>query len=65
VEGKELFGHEADVVVMDGFTGNVLLKSSEAVARLITDTLRTELTSSLQTKIGALLANLLSKASKR
>jgi phosphate acyltransferase len=56
VEGKELFGHEADVVVTDGFTGNVLLKSSEAVARLITDVLRRELMSSFQTKIGALLA---------
>jgi len=56
VEGKELFGGQADVVVTDGFTGNILLKSSEAVAKLITDVLRTELTSSLRTKIGALLA---------
>jgi phosphate acyltransferase len=56
VEGKELFGHAADVVVTDGFTGNVLLKSSEAVARLITDSLRRELMSSFQTKIGAFLA---------
>jgi phosphate acyltransferase len=56
VEGKELFGGEADVVVTDGFTGNILLKSSEAVAKLITEMLRTELTSSLRTKIGALLA---------
>jgi glycerol-3-phosphate acyltransferase PlsX len=56
VEGKELFGGEADVVVTDGFTGNILLKSSEAVARLITDLLRQELTSSTRTKIGALLA---------
>jgi glycerol-3-phosphate acyltransferase PlsX len=56
VEGKELFGGEVDVVVTDGFTGNVLLKSSEAVARLITDILRQELTSSTVTKIGALLA---------
>jgi phosphate acyltransferase len=56
VEGKELFGHEADVVVTDGFTGNVLLKSSEAVARLITDVLRQELMTSFRTKIGALLA---------
>jgi phosphate acyltransferase len=65
VEGKELFGHEADVVVMDGFTGNVLLKSSEAVARLITDTLRSELTSSLQTKVGALLAKPAFKSIKK
>ncbi len=56
VEGKELFGGEADVVVTDGFTGNVLLKSSEAVAKLITDILRQELTASLRTKVGALLA---------
>ncbi|MBN2676594.1 MAG: phosphate acyltransferase PlsX [Anaerolineaceae bacterium] len=56
VEGKELFGGEADVVITDGFTGNVLLKSSEAVAKLITDSLKIELMSSLNTKIGALLA---------
>lgn len=56
VEGKELFGGSADVVVTDGFTGNVLLKSSEAVAKLITEVLRQELTSSLRTKIGALLS---------
>jgi len=56
VEGKELFNGEVDVVVTDGFTGNVLLKSSEAVAKLITDIMRQELTSSLRTKMGALLA---------
>jgi glycerol-3-phosphate acyltransferase PlsX len=56
VEGRELFGGEADVVVTDGFTGNVMLKSSEAVAKLLTDILRQELTSSTRTKIGALLA---------
>ena len=56
VEGKELFGGEADVVVMDGFTGNILLKSSEAVAKLIVDVLRQELMANTRTKIGALLA---------
>lgn len=56
VEGKELFSGQVDVVVTDGFTGNVLLKSSEAVAKLIIDILREELMSSLRTKIGALLA---------
>jgi phosphate acyltransferase len=56
VEGKELFGGAADVVVTDGFTGNILLKSSEAVAKLITDMLRQELMSSTRTKVGALLA---------
>lgn len=56
VEGKELFGGLADVVVTDGFTGNVLLKSSEAVGKLIVDILREELMSSARTKAGALLA---------
>ena len=56
VEGKELFGGETDVVVTDGFTGNVLLKSSEAVAKLLIDVLRKELMASTRTKIGALLA---------
>lgn len=56
VEGKELFGGEVDVVVMDGFTGNILLKSSEAVAKLLIETLREELMSSMRTKAGAALA---------
>jgi len=56
VEGKELFGGQVDVAVTDGFTGNVLLKSSEAVAKLIIDVLREELTASTRTKVGALLA---------
>jgi glycerol-3-phosphate acyltransferase PlsX len=56
IEGKELFGGMADVAVTDGFTGNVLLKSSEAVAQLITDTLKQELKSSPLTMVGAALA---------
>lgn len=40
VEGKELIAGEADVVVTDGFTGNILLKASEAVAKMITDVMR-------------------------
>ncbi len=55
VEGKELFGGAADVAVCDGFTGNILLKSSEAVAKLITDTLKKELTASFTRKLGAAL----------
>ncbi len=56
IEGKELFGGKVDVVVTDGFTGNVVLKISEAVAKMFADILRMELTSSFRTKIGALLA---------
>jgi glycerol-3-phosphate acyltransferase PlsX len=56
VEGKELFGGEADVVVTDGFTGNVLIKTSEAVSKMLIDVIRTQMTSSLRTSLGALLA---------
>ena len=56
VEGKELFNGQVDVVVTDGFTGNVLLKSTEAVAKLIVDILKEELMGSFRTKMGALLA---------
>lgn len=56
VEAKELFAGEADVVVTDGFTGNVLLKSSESVAKMLTDTLKQELMASFPRKIGAMLA---------
>lgn len=56
VEGKELFAGEVDVAVTDGFTGNVLLKSSEAVAKLLVDTLRVEFQASLRAKLGAALA---------
>lgn len=56
VEGKELFSGNVDVVVTDGFTGNILLKSSEAIAKLIVEELRDNLMSSARTKIGAMLA---------
>jgi glycerol-3-phosphate acyltransferase PlsX len=56
IEGKEFFGGKVDVAVTDGFTGNVILKSVEAVAKLIMDTLKDELMSSTRTKMGALLA---------
>ena len=56
VEGKELFGGQIDVLVTDGFTGNVLLKSTEAVAKLIIEILKEELLSTFRTKMGALLA---------
>ncbi|MFN2282558.1 MAG: phosphate acyltransferase PlsX [Anaerolineales bacterium] len=55
-EPKEFFGGEVDVLVHDGFTGNVLIKTSEAVSKLLLDVMKEELTSSLRTKIGAGLA---------
>jgi glycerol-3-phosphate acyltransferase PlsX len=40
VEGKEVIGGKVDVAVTDGFVGNVMLKTSEAVAKLIVDKIR-------------------------
>lgn len=56
VEGKELFSGKVDVVVTDGFTGNVLLKSSEAVSKLLIQVLKENIMSSFRTKLGGLLA---------
>ncbi len=56
IEGKELFKGEVDVAVCDGFTGNILLKGSEATARLLLIKIRDALTGSgLLVKVGATL----------
>jgi len=51
VEGKDIPFGVADVVVTDGFTGNVIIKTVEGTAKMILDLLRSELTSSLPTKL--------------
>jgi glycerol-3-phosphate acyltransferase PlsX len=55
VEGHDLFGGEVDVVVADGFTGNVVLKTSEALAKSIFRLLKRELLSNPVRKVGAML----------
>ncbi len=56
VEGKEVIGGKVDVAVTDGFTGNVMLKTSEAVAKLITEKIREIIKNgNILTKIGGLL----------
>ena len=56
VEGDDIAKGAVDVVVTDGFTGNVALKTAEGVARFIATELRTALTSSLRSRIGAFIA---------
>lgn len=56
VEPKEILQGEIDVAVMDGFTGNVLLKSLEALGATLFDMIRQELMANWQSKIGGLLA---------
>jgi len=54
VEGHDIFSDKVDVVVTDGFTGNVALKAMEGAARLIADTMREEFMRTTLRKLGAL-----------
>ncbi|HKH45965.1 MAG TPA: phosphate acyltransferase PlsX [Thermoanaerobaculia bacterium] len=56
VEGRDVFNGNADVIVCDGFVGNVILKSAEALAEMIFRMLREEVESSARTKAGYVLA---------
>lgn len=55
VEGNDIFNGSVDVVVCDGYTGNIALKTSEGVANTILDLMKTEIRKSIPAKIGALL----------
>lgn len=55
VEPKEVFAGETDVVVCDGFTGNVFLKTSEAIGKMMTDIIKEDINSGIFTKLGGLL----------
>lgn len=56
IEPKDFLNGKADVVVTDGFTGNIMLKSLEAGTRKLADVLRHELTAGVFTKLGAALS---------
>lgn len=56
VEGHDLFENPVEVVVADGFTGNIVLKTSEAIAHAIFSWLKSELKSSAVRMAGAWLA---------
>ncbi len=56
VEGHDLWETPPDVVVCDGFTGNIILKTSEALAEAIFGMVKEEIHASLRTKLGGLLA---------
>ncbi len=56
VEGDDIARGTVDVVVTDGFTGNIALKTAEGVARFISALMKDALTSSIASKAGALLA---------
>jgi len=54
-EGRDLLRGAADVVVADGFTGNIALKLLEGTIRELLDSVRTEVTANLRGKLGGLL----------
>ena len=56
VEGRDLYLGQVDVIVADGFVGNVALKTSEGVARLVRAVLKETLKSTITRQVGALLS---------
>jgi phosphate acyltransferase len=56
IEGDKISRGETDVVVTDGFSGNIALKTAEGTARFVTDLLRRAFTSSFRSKMGFLVS---------
>jgi len=57
IEGHDIFSGKVDVAVCDGFTGNLMLKSNEGLARMLVSELRRTLDSTLLSRIGAWMAS--------
>jgi glycerol-3-phosphate acyltransferase PlsX len=55
-EGRDVYSGDFDVIVTDGFTGNVILEVSESLAHLVEEALKQEITRSLQASMGFLLS---------
>jgi glycerol-3-phosphate acyltransferase PlsX len=56
VEGRDLFNGHVDVIVADGFVGNVALKISEGVANLVRTVLKESLKATITAQVGAMLS---------
>jgi phosphate acyltransferase len=65
VEGRDLYNGHADVIVCDGFVGNVALKTSEGLAKLVNSSLRESLKSTVTSQVGAMLSQKAFKAFKK
>lgn len=57
IEGHDVFSGKVDVAVCDGFTGNLMLKSSEGLARMLGSQLRQTLESTMRSRFGAWMAS--------
>jgi glycerol-3-phosphate acyltransferase PlsX len=56
VEGRDIYGGKVDVIVADGFVGNVALKTSEGVANLVRAILKETLAATITRQVGYLLS---------
>jgi glycerol-3-phosphate acyltransferase PlsX len=56
VEGRDVFNGRVDVIVTDGFTGNVILKVSESLSEMVEQLLREEIKRTLKASVGFLLS---------
>ncbi|GGG98523.1 phosphate acyltransferase [Silvibacterium dinghuense] len=56
VEGRDIYNGNCDVIVCDGFVGNVALKTSEGLTRLVREMLKASLTTTVTAQVGALLS---------
>jgi len=65
VEGNDLFSENVDIIVTDGFVGNVALKTSEGLAKMIGRSLKMEFERNLYTKLAGLIAMPVLKAFKQ
>lgn len=65
VEGNDLFSGNVDIVVTDGFVGNVALKASEGMAKMISQSIKNEFERNLLTRLAGLIALPVLKAFKQ
>ncbi len=65
VEGRDIYAGDTDVIVCDGFIGNVALKVSEGLVEMVSKMLRASLKATLTRKIGSLLASAAFKEFKK
>jgi phosphate acyltransferase len=65
VEGRDIYNGNCDVIVCDGFVGNVALKTSEGLTRLVREMLKASLTTTVTAQVGALLSRKAFNAFKR
>ena len=65
IEGNKIMDGESNVIITDGFTGNIALKTAEGTAKFITDSLKDSLTENLFSKLSLIFINFFLKKFKK